>query len=102
MARIVGFEKEADTAKITLEVNDIEIRNIDLNEPIMLFSKKNLGLRSTTHKVSSQQGFSSTYALLPNGLKKLTDKLNLDVKQEFDCGIVEAAEGGYIILHYSK
>ena len=76
MAKIVGMEKQTDCAKITLEVSDAEMRNLDLNNPVLVFSKSKLDLKATTHKVPSQSG-SSLYILLPAALKKLSKKVPL-------------------------
>jgi hypothetical protein len=101
MAKIVGMEKQADGAKITLDVSDAEMRNLDLNNPVLVFSKNKLDLKATTHKVPSQSG-SSLYVLLPAGLKKSSKKVPLKEKQQFKCGVVETVEGGYILYGWEN
>jgi len=102
MAKIIGMEKQIDSSKITLELTDGEMNNLDLNDPVIVFNKKKLELKSTTHKVANQGGSYSVYALLPSGLKKLSKKIPLKEKQQFKCGLIETAEGGYIIFQYEN
>ena len=99
MAKIIGMDKQTECTKLTLEVPDAEMKNIDLNNPIIIFSKSKLELKATTHKVPSQSG-SSLYVLLPSALKKLSEKLLLKEKQQFRCGVVESVEGGYILYSW--
>jgi hypothetical protein len=101
MANIVGMRKKTEGTELTLELNDIEMRNLDLNNPVIILSKSKLNLRAATHKVPSKSG-KSVYILLPAGLKKISESIPLKEKQEFSCGSIETAEGGYIIYQYEK
>lgn len=100
MANIIGMQKKAETTELTLEVGNNEMRDLDMNNPLIILSKSKLGLKATTHKVPSKSG-KSVYVLLPVGLKKISN-IHFDEKKEFKCGIVETAEGGYIIYQYDN
>ena len=102
MATIIGMEKTGKKAKLILDLSEEELKNLDMNNPVVMCSKSKLDLTASTHKVPNDKGSQSIYVLLPAGLKKYSSKIPLKGKQKFSCGLVETAEGGYIIFHWEN
>ncbi len=101
MAKIIGMQKKPDTTELTLELDDIELKSLNLNNPVMVLSQDRLDLKATTHQVPSKSG-KSTYILVPASLKKKSKSIPLKEKQQFKCGLIETAEGGYLVYQYDK
>ena len=101
MAKIVAMEMNAGSTNITLQLSDTELKNLDLNNQVVVFSKNKLDFKANTHKVPSKSG-KSFYLLMPSGLRKQSEKLPLKEKQKFACGLLESAEGGYVIYHWEN